>query len=644
MGIVARNYQTIDEIQDKKLAKQIDKEHQEELKRVDYTIDLNTGKVKQYNFYAFYIVDNINKDIVSIDDALNKDLLDTYIKNMETYNKLLDSYKDLDNYRVIIKDKIDDEDKDIINKYPNIFSNTPNKIDDEDMYILDKYTSKLDNIDAINKFIVEFNGSFDAFYVEGFNHRVKDLLDDNIKKDYIKNMSSAYTQVQISNIIKINKDDLQDYLDKNNLNHLKSNIIKFIDDINKGLENDTKELSELIYKSNLDKFTKDIEIVIDSKKDYYTKVHKLYQKIDKKIIDIVNQLKVKYKELNKYNNYDIVKFKTSNDIISKIDPIAKNIFNGKNYDIGKVITTKNNYNDKSYGVIFNTKNADLTNLDIIQELQLKGIKINHFDKKVIDDVDILLDENVGNVNNDENLVALTPKMIAKKVYNVKQPTKNQQEEIVSCIEYLNNIYLFMVKDNTDPKNIDAFIKLDEKGLKYLQDKEGNVLNINEMLEEHIILNAERGYSCKYNAPVYFFKNKSVFYKINQEINNDVGKQLLLSTKDKSDIIFNDYNKNVNKSVVGIRGILYEKVHQLKHSIETNTKQNKEILLSNIYDEYDITTPKQKKNIRDIIQNILNYWIDINYINNYRFLDKDSIEIKSNSTKPIYKLSIDVGNR
>lgn len=625
MSRVVSNHKILDKIKDKDLIEQMDKEHQEELKKIDYAIDLNTNKVKQNNQYTFYITDSINKDILSYDDALNKDLQNMYLNNMDTFNKFLNPFIDLDNYKVIVKD-VDKQDKDKLN----------------DPKILDKYSSKIKDIDTLDKAIKGFNEFYDSLYLNGFNLRVKDLLNDSIKKEYVKQLASAYTQVYVSDLIKIkdNKSDYKEFIDNNKLDSVKDNIKKFIEDTNKELETQAKELSDAIYTSNLKRFNTEIDTTINNNKQYYNKVHKLYQEIDNKIIDIVNQFKLKCIEYNKNTNYEISKFKASNDVISKIDPIAKNIFNGKKYNIGKLFTTKNNYNDKSYGVIFNTKNADLTNIDIIQELQQKGIKINHFDKKVIDDIDLLLDENIGNVSNNDNLIALTPKMIAKKVYNVKQPTKKQVEEIINCIEHLNNIYLFMIKDNTDPKNIDAFIKLDEKGLKYLQDKEGNALNISEMLDEHIILNAERGYSYKYNASVYFFKNKSVFYKINQEINNDVGKQLLLSLKDKSDVIFNDYNKNVNKEVVGIRGILFEKVNQLKHSVETNTKQNNEILLSSIYDEYDITTPKQKKNTRDIIQNILNYWIDINYINKYQFLDKDSIEIQPNSKKPIYKISID----
>ena len=66
-----------------------------------------------------------------------------------------------------------------------------------------------------------------------------------------------------------------------------------------------------------------------------------------------------------------------------------------------------------------------------------------------------------------------------------------------------------------------------------------------------------------------------------------------------------------------------------------------MLLSNIYDEYKITTPKQKAVIRKAIKNILDYWVDINYIISYEFLDKEGNKIPKNSTKEIHKIYLNV---
>lgn len=286
MSRVVSNHKILDKIKDKDLIEQIEIEHKEELKKVDYAIDLNTNKVKQNNQYTFYITDNINKDILSYDDALNKDLQKMYLNNMDTYNKGLNAYKDLDNYRVIIKDKVDKQDEDKL-------------IDPIDPIILDKYTSKIKDIDTLNKAIISFNEFYDSMYLNGFNLRVKDLLNDSIKKEYVKQLASAYTQVYVSDLIKIkdNKSDYKEFIDNNKLDSVKDNIKKFIEDTNKELETQAKELSDIIYKSNLERFNTEIDTTINNNKQYYNKVHKLYQEIDNKIIDIVNAFKVKEKQL-----------------------------------------------------------------------------------------------------------------------------------------------------------------------------------------------------------------------------------------------------------------------------------------------------------------------------------------------------------
>ena len=639
MSRVASNFKYLDKDKDKDLIAQMDKEHQKELKKVDYAIDLNTNKVKKNIHYVIYITDNENKDILHTDKALNKDLRDMYLINMETFNKGLDTYKDLDNYNVIMFDA--KKHKKQLDKI---------KYEEQEQYILDNYTSKLDNIDALNVAIKQFNEFFDFHYLQGFSLKVKDLLNDDIKKKSIQNYTSSYTQVQVSDIEKIgikewlnsDLDTIQDFnfnLDKDILKDIQIKLNNFISNLGDDASDDTiiqKQLYDLISDANLKRFTNEIDTYIDADKDYYKKVHKLYQEIDKKIINIVNWFKNKLNDLN--SNYDITKFKSNNDVCSKLDPIAKTIFNGKNYAIDEIINTKNNYNDKSYSAWFSIKASDLSNMDIIEQLKAKGIKINHFDKKIIDDIDLLIDENKGNITNDANLVALTPKMIARKVYNKEQPTKKQQQEIEYRLNYLNNIYLFFVKDDKTADTIDKLKTLKDKGIEILQDKEGNILNIGDTLDDNIILNGKYGFSAKYHSIVYVFKNnKSIFYRVNQIINNEVQKQLITSVKDNANNIFNDYNKNVNNIVVGLRYALLERVNQIKHNIDTN----KEMLLSNIYEEFDAKSVKDKANIRNIIKNILNYWIDINYISGYKFLDSKGNELKPKSTTEIYKIYIKV---
>ena len=614
-NIIISNYQNLDKVKDKTKIDKLIKEHQKVLHNPYYSIDLNTNKVKQNERVSFIVKANkpFYTDLNNLEKKLqyNDEILECVYKNyidlMNSFNKKIDDflYKDYSN------------------------------------------TQELDND------IYNFNNYFDTNYYNGFNLKVKNFLDEDIKKNYVNKYADAIANTQYVEIkndidsfidfakVDLEKSDIKSFIDEVHLKDLQNKIIKFLNEDNKGdLDNYVFDLiKKYVYLDEI----KTIDADLKTNKKYYTDVKSLYKTIDDKIIKIVDNFNNYYKKLNNDipTNYDIVKFKTNNDIVSKIDPIAKNLLNGINYEIGKFIKTPNNYNDKSYGAVFSIKTTDLSNIHIIQELQQKGIKINHFGKKIIDDVDVLLDENKGNVNNNDRLVALTPKMIARKVYNKEQPTKKQIQEIDEYLRYLSNIYLFFVKDDASAVNIEKLVKLKDKGLKYLQDEEGNILNIGDTLDDNIILNASYGYSKKYKSFVYVFDNKSIFERVNQIINNDVGKQLLLSLKDKADEIFNDYNKNVNQIVVGTRHMLFERVNQIKHSIGNNKKVNKEILLSNIYDEYNITTPKQKVKVRNIIKNILNYWVDINYIVSYEFLDKTGNTIQKNSTTEIHKIYLNV---
>lgn len=614
-NIIISNYQNLDKVKDKTKIDKLIKEHQKVLHNPYYSIDLNTNKVKQNERVSFIVKANkpFYTDLNNLDKKLqyNDEILECVYKNyvdlMNSFNKKIDDFLD------------------------KVYSTT----------------QELDND------IYNFNNYFNTNYYNGFNLKVKNFLDEDIKKNYVNKYADAIANTQYVEIkndidsfidfakVDLEKSDIKSFIDEVHLKDLQNKIIKFLNEDNKGdLDNYVFDLiKKYVYLDEI----KTIDADLKTNKKYYTDVKSLYKTIDDKIIKIVDNFNNYYKKLNNDTptNYDIVNFKTNYDIVSKIDPIAKNLLNGINYEIGKFIKTPNNYNDKSYGAVFSIKTADLSNIDIIQELQQKGIKINHFGKKIIDDVDVLLDENKGNVNNNDRLVALTPKMIARKVYNKEQPTKKQIQEIDEYLRYLSNIYLFFVKDDASAVNIEKLVKLKDKGLKYLQDEEGNILNIGDTLDDNIILNASYGYSKKYKSFVYVFDNKSIFERVNQIINNDVGKQLLLSLKDKADEIFNDYNKNVNQIVVGTRHMLFERVNQIKHSIGNNKKVNKEILLSNIYDEYNITTPKQKVKVRNIIKNILNYWVDINYIVSYEFLDKTGNTIQKNSTTEIHKIYLNV---
>lgn len=321
MSRVVSNYKMLDKEKDKKIIAQIDKEHQERLKNIDYAIDLNTNNVKQNNYYAFYIVDNVNKDVLSYDDALNKDLQTIYLNKMIGFNKGLNVYNDI------------------------------NKIDDRD---------------TIKNKIVQFNKFYDSEYLNGFNLRVKDLLNDDIKKEYLKQLAGAYTQVQVSDLIKLKDDDtsINELITKNNLESINSDIKGFINEVKKDINYNTNEISDIIYKSNLERFTNDINNTINDNKSYYDKIHKLYQEIDKKIIDIINRFKDK---LISIDNTDVLVSKNKIKLPNRysIDIDIMQLFNNiyPNYKFKSIDDNRHKDYDIKSKVMLDFNSNDVDNLE-----------------------------------------------------------------------------------------------------------------------------------------------------------------------------------------------------------------------------------------------------------------------------------------
>lgn len=601
----------LDKDKDKDKIKKINKQLEQDFKKIDYAIDLNTGKVKRNTNYIYIVDTPPNKDK---DKTTNSEIMQL-LQN--------DYIKDISKFKTTIS-----------------------------KYLETEYTTT----EQLNKDIQKFNKYFYQKYLNGFNLRVIDFLNDEIKASYLGEYTNSILFVKMQElslygIDKFLKSDLaqkiqeiNNIIDNSDLKKIQKEILKKLPKIEtkETTETDKRQmLIDIMYNAVYKKQEQIINKRISDNKGFYDKVHLLYNDINNTIINIVNRFKGYCNELDTKKNYDVVKFSNNNDISTKLDPIAKTLLNGKYYKTDEIIKADNNHNDKSYGAVFSIKATNLSNIDIIDELKAKGVKINHFGKKIIDDIDLLIEENKGNITNDNKLVALTPKMIARKVYNKEQPTKKQIQEIEDNLHYLSNIYLFFVKDDKTADAISKLKILKDKGIEILQDKDGNILNIGDTLDDNLILNAKFGYSVKYKSVVFVFDNKSMFYRVNQQINNETEKQLITSTKDSADSVFKDYNKNVNDSIVGTRYYLYERVNQIKHNIVKNTKTNKEILLSNIYNEYDIKEPKQKAVLRKAIVNTLNYWVDINYISGFRFLDNKGNDIPKNSTKEIYKLELDV---
>lgn len=251
---------------DKSKIAEMQKQKQKDLKSIDYAINLNTGKVKTNNNNTFIIDKDTNIKPNKQDNVIYNQLKDDYIKQMQNFIKYIKKY-------------------------------------DNKIYTTDK---------DLNKDILSFNKYFDKNYINGFNLRVRDLKDEDIKADYLKNYASALTMVQIQEINKIGIDtfinlDLDTSKKLNKIIDIKdlketqkqlkdaitsksdADIKTFIEDFNR---DDTEFLISdimlnIIYKhqeSNLNK-------VIAEQDTYYNQVHLLYRQINNSIIDLIDRFK-----------------------------------------------------------------------------------------------------------------------------------------------------------------------------------------------------------------------------------------------------------------------------------------------------------------------------------------------------------------
>ena len=264
-SIMVSNYAMLDADKPKDKAKieQMIKEKQKDLQSPFYSIDLNTNNVKQNNRVSFIAYANKPKNFKPKDE--NKEVYDLvyqdYIKMMQQFNKALDEF-------------------------------------------LDK---QYDNVKELDKDIYRFNTFYDTTYYYGFNMRVRNLLDDDFKKDYLNKYADAIASTQFieirdvcNNIIEfVNENidnteikrilsdadlkDLQQKIkDKYSASDTTDDIAEFVDDFNK----DDIELYvyDLIKTYVYQDALKSIDAEIDKNKDFYKKVKSLYKTINSKIL------------------------------------------------------------------------------------------------------------------------------------------------------------------------------------------------------------------------------------------------------------------------------------------------------------------------------------------------------------------------
>lgn len=570
MSRVARNYKTLDKINDKELIEQIDKEHQEELKKIDYVIE--NDKVKQNKNYAIYIIDD-NKDIIQINRIIDKQIKDMYLTNMETFNNGLDKYKNLDNFEVIYK-----TDLDIFRKKDNL------------------HKGNLDSIDALNYVVYQFNSFYDSMYLNGFNIRVKDLLDNDIKKEYVKQLASAYTSVQVSDITKLDVnewlytdlDKIKDFnfsLDKNVLKDIQENIKKFISDIedsNKASEI-INQLDKQIYDANLTRFTNEVDTYISADIEYYTKVHKLYQDIDKKLIDIVKRFKDKLDSLNNEIIISKTKTKLPSTIVRDID--IDQLFN-------------NIYPNFKYKSIYDDRHKDY---DIKAQLMLD------LDRDKLDNIeDIRLLDFIKNGN--LQLFPIQELLISGFISIRDEQGTDKPIPLLSNLKYINEDNKMRLPSNK--KDLQMY----EDYMLFFNKCKIQVKITNRETKE-VIFELLKPMSILQNTP-YTKEGKYGYYIGNSVIN--ILKDELSELYDKPKLITHQTSKQYLKSskpstppMINIKAFIQPKIASMINTYKTKKTYQSKINIEKLYDyqAFYNKNPRPTKKDREKTRELLNSYLD-----------------------------------
>lgn len=354
--IVISNFKLLDAVKDKDKIEQLKREKKDAIHNPLYAVDLNTNNVKQNNNTTFII--DLNKKVHNISDAINSDLYTEYLNQMQEFKNNIKEFKDKE------------------------------------------YTSFID----LDNDIVRFNNMFDNAYLNGFNLRVKNYLDDKIKKDYINKYAEAVATAQIQEI----KNVLNDVIDIVNVDLDNTDIIiivnkewiKFIQDaikvnytdttasdidtsdaeIIKAFTNDFNKddvdififntIQDLLYQEQIEVFN----ALIDKNTEYYKKVNSLYKSIDKSILNIAHNFNVYYQKYKNYDNAPIPKAPKDKQINLHLAKMFNNT-----YPLNKYTSIDKNNNDDKYEIKLNftyeNEFKELRDLILVDEVNNKQISL-----------------------------------------------------------------------------------------------------------------------------------------------------------------------------------------------------------------------------------------------------------------------------
>lgn len=324
-------------------------EQEQQYKNYNYAIDLNTGNVKNNVMLTIYLDTLYNIPSHNIKNDTTQEMYNIYISNMQDYLKAIQPFK----------------------------------------YIRCK------NHKTLIKHITNFNKMFDANYYNGFNIRVKDILNDNIRNNYINAYATATATIQKDNIDKMGIDafinlDLDDAFNKYDPSDTTKNIINFyvgLSDLkelqkefikNRDITdfNNVLDVQKLIFDISLKQTTDNIQNEINNYKEQYDKIHELYEQINKTILDIVNNFKSLADKIKEVDNTSdtgdtklIIKPRLKTPTTYTIDYNIMDLFNNiyPNYKYKSISDDRHKDLDIKAEIMFD---LDLNNVDNLEDLRL----------------------------------------------------------------------------------------------------------------------------------------------------------------------------------------------------------------------------------------------------------------------------------
>lgn len=317
--------------ENKELIDKIKQDQEQKLKDINYTIDLNTGDVKQ-NSHTAFIINTIYP--TKTNQELHDKLYDYYLETIQDYKQDIQKYK--------------------------------------------KKTYK--SIKTLQKNIYEFNKLFDTSYFNGFNLRVKDLLSDPIKNTTIEQRARAYTYIQYNSINEYGIKDfiecnIQELIDNKTYTMLlnASDLTIVQKTLQKSYVNDTELLEQMLYQCIyniiLDLTTQDIKQELIDNSNFYDIVHQLYQDIDTDIKEIINIFKSASDKLNAKNEIAIsksyIKLPPNYSIDFDIMRLFNNIY--PNYKFKSIDADRHKDIDIKAQLMFD---LDINNTDNLEDIRL----------------------------------------------------------------------------------------------------------------------------------------------------------------------------------------------------------------------------------------------------------------------------------